>query len=82
MILYMDDYRKASKTDADAQFDVEQAEEFEQERLCVNWIPAVRTLALSCYQRPQELSPDLPADLTTVDIDSFLDRVYGLATQV
>jgi hypothetical protein len=76
MIFYMDDYRKASESDSAAQFD------FEQERLCVNWSPAVRALALSCYQRPQDLSPQLPASLASVDVDSFLDRVYGLATQI
>ncbi len=76
MIFYMDDYRKVGKPEIAAQFDVE------QERLCVNWHPAVRTLELSCYQSPQELSPQLPADLATVDVDSFLDRVYGLATQI
>lgn len=75
MIIYMDDYRKAS------QFDAAQ-HEMEEEQLCVNWHPAVRVLALSCYQRPQELSPQLPPDLANVDADSFLDSVYGLATQI
>jgi len=79
MIFYINDYRKAkaSKLNAAAQFDFEQ-----EERLCVNWNPAVRTLALSCYQRPQELSPHLPGDLAIIDVDQFLDRVYGLATQI
>ncbi|MDH5534746.1 MAG: hypothetical protein OEZ08_04115 [Betaproteobacteria bacterium] len=81
MIFYMDDYRKARETDVSGEFAFEQ-EQFEQERLCVNWNPAVRALALSCYQRPQELSPGLPADLATVDVDSFLDQIYGLATQI
>jgi hypothetical protein len=76
MIFYMDDYRKADQFDARTQYDLT------EERMCVNWNPAVRTLALSCYQRPQELSPGLPADLATVDVDDFLDQVYGLATQI
>jgi len=76
MIFYMDDYRKVSTLETARQFDVE------EEQMCVNWNPAVRRLALSCYQRPHELSPQLPADLATVDIDSFLNRIYGLATQI
>lgn len=76
MIFYMDDYRKVEQFETLSQVDRE------EERMCVNWNSAVSSLALSCYQRPQELSPPLPVDLANIDVDNFLDRVYGLATQI
>jgi hypothetical protein len=76
VIIYMDDYRKAQAIDVAAQ------RRYDEELLCVNWNPAIRVLALSCFQNRQELSPALPEDFSKIDADGFLDRVYALATQV
>lgn len=76
VILYMDDYRKAQAVNVAAQ------RRYDEELLCANWNPAIRVLALSCFQNNRELSPELPEDLSKIDADGFLDRVYALATQV
>ena len=72
----MDDYRKAQAMNLAPQ------RRYDEELLCANWNPAIRVLAMSCYQTDQELSPELPEDFSKIDADAFLDRVYTLATQV
>lgn len=76
MIIYMDDYRKAKAAKRP------ERGRYDEELLCVNWNPAVAVMATSCYQTEQEMSPQLPEDLASVDVKAFLDRVYALATQV
>lgn len=51
---------------------------YDEEILSVNWNPAIALVAMSCYQTEQGLCPRLPEDLTTIDVDAFLDRVYAL----
>jgi len=74
MVIYLDDYRKAQT----AKLAVHCREE---ELLCVNWNPAFGAIALSCYQTPQELSPQLPDDHAEVTPE-FLNRAYALASQI
>jgi hypothetical protein len=76
MLIYLDDYRKA-KAPKPAEYS-----RYDEELLCVNWNPAVSVVALTCYQTPQELSPNLPEDFTAVDVQAFMNRVYALATQI
>jgi hypothetical protein len=76
MVINLNDYRKA-KTAKHVEYRC-----YEEERMCVNWNPAVSLIAMSCYQTPQELSPQLPEDFTAEDILGFKDRVYALATQI
>ena len=45
-----------------------------------NWNPAVVYLVNDGTQRVN--SPDMPDDLSTVDADEFLSRIYALATQI
>ena len=75
MVIYLDQYRKtkALKTAAQHRHD--------EERMCVNWNPAFGTLTF-CYQHRHELSPRLPDDFTSVDMDAFVSRVYAFATQI
>ena len=77
MIVYLDEYRtaKALKIAAAQQ-------RYDEGRMCVNWNPAFGTLATFCYQHPHELSPQLPDDITSIDVDAFVNRVYALATQI
>jgi len=51
---------------------------YDEEILSVNWNPAIALIAMSSYQTEQGLRPRLPEDLTTIDVDAFLDRVYAL----
>jgi hypothetical protein len=53
----------------------------DEELLCVNWNPAFGAIALSCYQTPQELSPQLPEASAPIQ-PAFMDRVYALASQI
>ncbi len=74
MVIYMDQYRRAKAvTSARARHD--------EELLCVNWNPAFGVIALSCYQTPQELSPQLPDGLAPID-PAVMDRIYALASQI
>jgi len=77
MVIFLDDYRNAR-----AAKHVEVSERYDEELLCVNWNPAVRLIAMSCFQTEQELSPQLPEDLSTIDAGVFLDRIYALASQI
>jgi hypothetical protein len=76
VVIYMDDYRKAQAMSVAPQY------RYDEELLCVNWNPAIRVFAMSCYQNNRELSPELPEDFSKIDADAFLSRVYALATQV
>jgi hypothetical protein len=76
MLIYLDDYRRA-KAPQPASYT-----RYDEELLCVNWNPAVSVVALSTYQTPQELSPELPEDFTALDVEAFMNRVYALATQI
>lgn len=74
MVIYMDDYRKVQA----AKLAVRCREE---ELLCVNWNPAFSVVALSCYQTPQELSPQLPDENVGLP-SAFMTRVSALASQI
>jgi hypothetical protein len=76
MVVYLDEYRKA-KAAPPAEYG-----RYDEELLCVNWNPAVSVVALTCYQTPQELSPELPENFTAVDVQAFMSRVYALASQI
>ena len=78
MVIYMDQYRKnkAATTPVALHFDCD------EELLCVNWNPAIRVIAMSCYQSQCELSPTLPEDFSIAGTTEFLDRVHALATQI
>jgi len=54
----------------------------EEEQLCVNWNPAFGVVALSWFQTPQELSPQLPDDFEGVDMPAFIERLQSLASQI
>jgi hypothetical protein len=74
MVIHMNDYRKAKA----ARLAVRRRSE---ELLCVNWNPAFGVIALSCFQSPQELSPQLPEESARLQ-PAFLSRVSALASQI
>lgn len=74
MVIYLDQYRKA-KTIAGMQRHAEA-------KLCVNGTAAIGVIAMPNAQGWNALSPQLPEDFCTVDIDTLYDRVYALASQI
>lgn len=78
MVIYLDQYLKAKKT---ARATVQRRRD-EEQPMCVNWSPAGPLSAAFCYRHPHELSPLLPDDLASIDVDAFVDRIYGLASQI
>ncbi len=75
MLIYLDDYRRAKSAKR-----IEYSRH-DDELMCVNWNPAFGVIALSCFQRPQELSPALPEDAAAVE-PAFMNRVSTLASQI
>ncbi len=78
MLINLNDYRKAKAQKQEVKLPVQRLDE---ELLCVNWNPAFGVIALSTFQRPQELSPELPENFEPVRTD-FIHRVSALATQI
>lgn len=76
MVIYMDQYRKAKATS------VAMRHRRDEELMCVNSSPAVALSATFCCRHPHAFSPQLPDDLTDIDVEAFVDRVYGLASQI
>ncbi len=82
MLIYLDDFRKTRTSMAQDEIVGTTLKNgtYGAEVMNSGWNPAV-LYALSTP--PQStLSPDLPQDLATIDIDAFMSRVYALATQV
>ena len=75
MVINLNEYRAARARKLLARQD-------EEEQLCVNWNPAFGVVALSWFQRPQELSPQLPDDFEGVDMPAFIERLQSLASQI
>ena len=76
MVIYMDQYRTA-KTAPAAWL---KNGTYGDEVMHANWNPAVIHMIRETTQAAP--SPELPDDLSTVDVDAFLGRVYGLATLI
>jgi hypothetical protein len=77
MVIDLDQYRKAKKAKAAAA-----TSRYDEELMCVNWTPVRAMSAIFCYRHPHQISPHLPDDLAAIDVDAFIDRVYGLASQI
>jgi hypothetical protein len=75
MVININDYRKAKAAKAPAS-------RRDDELLCVNWSPAYAVVALSCYQTPQEMSPQLPDEFEGVDMTAFMSRLRALSSQI
>lgn len=53
---------------------------YDEELLSANWNPAVQLLLQSRDPTEQDSIPQLPNDSSGIDADTFLDRLYALAT--
>ena len=78
MVINMNEFRKAREAKA-AKAPVSRRD---GELLCVNWSPAYAVVALSCYQTPQELSPQLPDEFEGIDMTAFMGRLRALSSQI
>jgi hypothetical protein len=76
MVIYMDEYRMAKA----APVSVLKNGTYGDEIMHASWNPAVVYMFSNVAQRA--IGPELPVDLTTVDVDEFLGKVYALATQI
>ena len=76
MVIYMDPYRATRAAPAT----VLKNGTYGDEIMNANWNPAVVYLFKNVAQCA--ISPELPADMSTVDVDEFLGKVYALATQI
>lgn len=79
MVIDMNDFRKAKQAKANSATAPAQRD---SELLCVNWSPAYAVVALSCYQTPQELSPQLPDEFEGIDMTTFMARLRALSSQI
>ena len=82
MLVYLDDYRKtragAVKTGVgEARL---KHGTYGADVMNASWNPAV-LFALHTPSQ-QSLSPELPDDLSAIDVESFMNRIYGLASQI
>jgi hypothetical protein len=82
MLVYLDDYRK-TRTGATGNSLIESRLKngtYGDDVLHANWNPAV----LCAFDTPAQrtLCPELPEDLSKIDIDAFMNRIYALASQV
>jgi hypothetical protein len=80
MVIYMDQHIDQHNAVNAAPLSRSGLGEYEEEILNASWNPAVAYLFKDVVQCAR--SPELPEDLTTVDVDSFLDRIYAIATQI
>lgn len=55
--------------------------EREEDLLCVNWNPAFGSIAMSCYQAPQQMSPQMPDEHDELK-PAFMNRISTLASQI
>lgn len=76
MLIYLDEYRKAKAARAALH------DRHGEERECINLGAVATVSAIFCFQHPAELSPELPEDSTSVDLDRVLDRIHALALQL
>jgi hypothetical protein len=77
MVIDLDQYRKAKKLQAAVS-----VRRYDEELRCVNWTPGGAMSAIFCYRQPGQISPHLPDDLAAIDVDAFIDRISGLASQI
>jgi hypothetical protein len=75
MVININDYRKAKAAKA-------LGARRDGELMCVNWSPAYAVVALSCYQTPQEMSPQLPDEFEGIDMTTFMGRLRALSSQI
>lgn len=80
MVTYMSQHVNQHNALNDQPTDQSSFGAYADEILNANWNPAVPYIFNDVTKCAH--SSELPEDLTTVDVDSFLDRIYAIATQI
>ena len=82
MVIYLEQYRVTKE----APVSLLKNGTYGEEIMNSNWNPAVIYIFNEAAQGANDIelhaSPDLPEDLSTIDVNAFLGRVYALATQI
>ena len=73
MLIPINDYRRANNVDV--------KEPFEDQRRCGNTVPVPRVRPRA-YGACDAASPQLPDDFADFHAKNFIERAYGLATQI
>ena len=76
MVIYMEEYRTAKSAPAAWLKNGTYGDEV----MHASWNPAV--IHIIRETRLAAPSPELPDDMSTIDVDAFLGRVYGLSTLI
>jgi hypothetical protein len=76
MVIYMDQYRAVKS----APVEWLKNGTYGDEIMRASWNPAVAQMVRETA--PLTPSPDLPDDLSTIDVNALLGRVYALATLI
>ena len=76
MVIYMEQYAAAQAAPAACVKNSTYADEI----LYANWNPALPHITRESLPAPA--SPELPEDLSNMDVGAFLNRVYALATLI
>ena len=82
MLIYLDDYRQAKAGMAQTNHGLTRLKNGTDGDDVMDTAWSTATLHALHKPAPNALSPELPDDLTKIDIDSFMNRIYALASQV
>ena len=82
MLVYLDDYRKTLSNNETKEIDSAVLKNGTYGADVMNTTRKSATLLALHTPAQTLLSPELPTDLSTIDMDDFLSRVYALASQV
>ncbi len=72
MVIYLDQYRNVTAT-------LPRAPRYGEDVMNANWTPELAAVAAV---EQQLRAPELPEDLSLIDVEEFMGRIYALATQV
>lgn len=73
MVIYLDQYRNVTAT-------APRTPRYGEDIMNASWNPELAAVAAAAH--PQVHTPDLPEDLTQIDVDAFMSRIYALASQI
>lgn len=73
MVIYLDQYRNVTAT-------APRTPRYGEDIMNASWNPELAAVAAAAHPRVQ--APDLPEDLTQIDVDAFMNRIYALASQI
>ncbi|MGH8617861.1 MAG: hypothetical protein ACREUW_09225 [Burkholderiales bacterium] len=73
MVIYLDQYRNVTAT-------APRTPRYGEDIMNASWTPELDAVAAA--MNPQVHAPELPEDLSLIDVDEFMGRIYALASHV